>query len=72
MVLEGPMQFSVGVEYAFHSLFYMVDLPEDKTVGIKQIAELNAISETYLSKTFAKLRKFGIVRSIPVLKVVTS
>ena len=62
------MQFSVGVEYAFHSLFYMVDLPAGKTVGIKQIAELNAISETYLSKTFAKLRKSNIVRSIPGVK----
>jgi Rrf2 family protein len=62
------MQFSIGVEYAFHSLFYMVDLPEGKTVGIKQIAELNAISETYLSKAFAKLRKVGIVRSIPGVK----
>jgi len=58
------MQFSIGVEYAFHSLFYMVDLPERKTVGIKQIAELNGITETYLSKVFAKLRKAGIVRSI--------
>ena len=47
------MQFSIGVEYAFHSLFYLVDLPEGKTVGIKQIAELNAISETYLPKSFA-------------------
>ena len=62
------MQFSVGVEYAFHSLFYMVDLPEGKTVGTKQIAELNSISETYLSKTFSKLRKAGIVRSIPGVK----
>ncbi len=62
------MQLSVGVEYAFHSLFYMVDLQEGKTVGIKQIAELNAISETYLSKTFSKLRKAGVVRSIPGVK----
>lgn len=62
------MQFSIGVEYAFHSLFYMVDVPEGKTVSIKQIAELNAISETYLSKSFAKLRKSGIVRSIPGVK----
>ncbi len=62
------MQFSVGVEYAFHSLFYMVDLPDGKTVSIKQIAELNAISETYLSKAFSKLRKAGIVRSIPGVK----
>jgi len=62
------MQFSVGVEYAFHSLFYMVDLPEHKTVGIKQIAELNKITETYLSKVFAKLRKAGIVRSVTGVK----
>jgi len=59
------MQFSVGVEYAFHSLFYMVEIPEGKTIGIRQLAELNKITETYLSKVFAKLRKAGIVRSIP-------
>jgi Rrf2 family protein len=66
--MEKKMQFSIGVEYAFHSLFYMVDLPERKTVGIKQIAELNGITETYLSKVFAKLRKAGIVRSITGVK----
>ena len=62
------MQFSVGVEYAFHSLFYMVDVPEGKNIGIRQIAELNAITDTYLSKIFAKLRKAGIVRSITGVK----
>ena len=62
------MQFSIGVEYAFHSLFYMVDIPEHKTIGIKQIAELNRITEAYLSKTFAKLRKAGIVRSVTGVK----
>lgn len=62
------MQFSVGVEYAFHSLFYMVDLPQHKTIGIKQIAELNKLTETYLSKVFAKLRKAGIVRSVTGVK----
>ena len=58
------MQFSIGVEYAFHSLFYMVDFPEHKPLGIKEIARLNGITESYLSKVFAKLRKAGIVRSI--------
>ncbi|MDA8407249.1 MAG: Rrf2 family transcriptional regulator [Deltaproteobacteria bacterium] len=58
------MQYGIGVEYAFHSLFYMVDLPEHKTIGIKDIAKLNGISETYLSKIFSKLRKAGLVRSI--------
>ena len=62
------MQFSVGVEYAFHSLFYMVEIPQGKTIGIRQLAELNKITETYLSKVFAKLRKAGIVRSIPGVK----
>lgn len=62
------MQFSVGVEYAFHSLFYMVDLPKEKTIGIREIAGLHGITETYLSKIFAKLRKAGIVRSVPGVK----
>jgi Rrf2 family protein len=62
------VQFSVGVEYAFHSLFYLVDLPSSKTIGIKEIAKLNGIAETYLSKVFSKLRKAGIVRSVPGVK----
>ena len=62
------MQFSVGVEYAFHSLFYMVDLPCHKTIGIRDIARLHGIGETYLSKIFSKLQKAGIVRSVPGVK----
>jgi DNA-binding MarR family transcriptional regulator len=60
---DSTMQYSVGVEYAFHSLFYLVDLREQKTIGIREIARLHGITETYLSKIFAKLRKAGIVRS---------
>ena len=62
------MQFSVGVEYAFHSLFYMIGIPEGKTVGIRRIAELHGITETYLSKIFTKLCKAAIVKSIPGVK----
>ncbi|OLN28549.1 Rrf2 family transcriptional regulator [Desulfovibrio sp. DV] len=62
------MQFSIGVEYAFHSLFYMVDIPNGKTIGIKRIAELHGITETYLSKIFAKLGRAQIVKSIPGVK----
>lgn len=58
------MQLSQGVEYAFHSLFYMTDMPGGTMIGIKELAELNKLSETYLSKIFTKLRKAGIVRSI--------
>ena len=62
------MQFSVGVEYALHSLFYMVELPQGKVIGIKELAAFNGISETYLSKVFTKLRKSGLVRSISGVK----
>lgn len=58
------MQYSVGVEYAFHSLFYMIDIPKGKTIGIKELSKLNNISESYLSKVFTKLKKAGIVRSV--------
>ena len=53
------MQFSIGVEYAFHSLFYMVDLPKHKTIGIRELARLNGIKETYLSKIFENFEKQG-------------
>ena len=59
------MQFSVGVEYALHCLLYMVDMPSGRSVGIKDLATYQGVSETYLSKVYTKLRKAGIVKSIP-------
>lgn len=59
------MQFSIGIEYALHCLLYMVDLPTGRTVGIKDLAAYQGVSETYLSKVYTKLRKAGIVKSIP-------
>jgi Rrf2 family protein len=43
----------------------MVDIPSGKAVGIKDLAAFQGVSETYLSKVYTKLRKAGIVRSIP-------
>lgn len=59
------LQYSVGVEYAIHCLLYMIDIPEGKSVGIKDLATYQGVSETYLSKVYTKLRKAGIVKSIP-------
>lgn len=64
LLICPAMQLSQGGEYAFHSLFYMVDMPVRSTIEIRELAELNKLSETYLSKIFTKLRKAGIVRSI--------
>lgn len=59
------MQFSIGVEYALHCLIYMVNSPAGKSIGIKDLAAYQGVSETYLSKVYTKLRKSGIVKSIP-------
>ncbi|MGG7177434.1 Rrf2 family transcriptional regulator [Clostridium paraputrificum] len=62
------MKFSIGVEYALHCLLYMVNLEEGKSVGIRDLATFQGISETYLSKVYAKLSKSGIVKSVPGVK----
>ena len=59
------MQFSVGLEYSLHCLLYMVDMPAGKSIGIKELALYQGVSESYLSKVFTKLRKNGIVKSVP-------
>lgn len=59
------MKFSVGVEYAMHCLLYMTDSPEGKSFGIKDLAAYQGVSETYLSKVFTRLKKAGILRSVP-------
>ena len=59
------MQYSVGVEYAIHCLLYLVDVPMGKSIGIKDLAAYQGVSESYLSKVFTKLKKAGVVKSIP-------
>jgi Predicted transcriptional regulator len=58
------MKFSVGVEYALHCLLYMVNLEEGKSVGIRDLATFQGISETYLSKVYAKLSKSGNYKNL--------
>lgn len=62
------MKFSVGVEYAIHCLLYMVNIEEGKSIGIKDLAAFQGVSETYLSKVYTKLSKSGIVKSVPGAK----
>lgn len=62
------MKFSIGIEYALHCLLYMVDLNENKSIRVRDFAEFQGISESYLSKTFTQLSKAGIVLSSPGIK----
>ncbi|MEH7095042.1 RrF2 family transcriptional regulator [Neobacillus vireti] len=62
------MQYSVGVEYALHCLVYLIDVPSNDSIGIKDLAEFQGLPETFLSKVFGKLSKAGIVSSVPGVK----
>ena len=62
------MKFSVGVEYALHCLLYMVNLDEGKSVGIRDLAKFQGISESYLSTVYARLSKAGIIKSVSGVK----
>lgn len=62
------MKYSVMVEYALHSLVYLIDVPSNESIGIKELSEFQGLSETYLSKVFGKLSKAGIVSSVSGVK----
>ncbi len=62
------MKFSVGVEYAIHSLVYMVEYREKQSISIIDLAAFNNISESYLSKVFTKLSKAQLIKSVPGVK----
>lgn len=62
------MKFSVGVEYALHCLLYMVNQEDGRSVGIRDLATFQGISESYLSKVYAKLSKSGIIKSVSGVK----
>ncbi len=62
------MKLSIGIEYALHCLLYMINTKKEETVGIRDLATFQGISETYLSKIFTKLSKANIVKSIPGVK----
>lgn len=62
------MQYSVGVEYALHCLLHLVDNTKGGNTGIKELAQYQGVSESYLSKIFTKLKKAGILKSITGVK----
>ena len=48
-------------------LYFMV-LPSGKNIGVQQLAEMQKISPTYLSKILTKLVKAGMIQSTPGIK----
>lgn len=46
-------------------MLYFVASPSGKTIGVQQLAEVQALSPTYLSKILTKLVKAGLIESTP-------
>jgi Rrf2 family protein len=59
------MKYSQATNYALHTMLYFVSLPPGTTIGVQQLASLQALSPTYLSKILTKLVKAGLVESTP-------
>ncbi|WNC16328.1 Rrf2 family transcriptional regulator [Brevibacillus brevis] len=58
------MQFSKSTGYALHALIHLAQSGSGQYVGIKELASVLGVSESYLSKIMSKLRQDGIVRAV--------
>lgn len=59
------MKYSQATNYALHTMMYFVALPSGQTIGLQQLATLQEISPTYLSKILTRLVKAGMIESTP-------
>ncbi|MET4560259.1 Rrf2 family protein [Lysinibacillus parviboronicapiens] len=59
------MKYSKATNYALHTMVYLTLTPKGKTVGVDQLAKIQSLSPTYLSKILTKLVKAGLIQSTP-------
>ncbi|MCM3033126.1 MULTISPECIES: Rrf2 family transcriptional regulator [unclassified Niallia] len=59
------MKYSKATNYALHTMVYLSLMPKGKLVGVEQLAKIQDLSPTYLSKILTKLVKAGLIESTP-------
>ncbi|WP_151736974.1 RrF2 family transcriptional regulator ['Paenibacillus yunnanensis' Narsing Rao et al. 2020] len=57
------MKFSKATNYALHTMLFLAVSPQNKLIGVQQLAERQQVSTTYLSKILTKLVKAGMIES---------
>lgn len=62
------MRYSKATSYALHTMVHIILQPEGSSVGVQELAEMQQLSPTYLSKILTKLTKAGLIRSTPGAK----
>lgn len=59
------MKYSKATNYALHSMVHLAMEPDKDAVPVEDLAQLQKLSPTYLSKILTKLVKAGLVQSTP-------
>lgn len=59
------MKYSNATNYALHTMVHLIRLPKGSTMGVQELAEMQKLSPTYLSKILTKLTKAGLIESTP-------
>ncbi|MFC0273031.1 RrF2 family transcriptional regulator [Metabacillus herbersteinensis] len=59
------MKFSKATNYALHTLVHLATVPKGKAIGVKPLAQLQGLSQAYLSKILATLVKGNLIESSP-------
>ncbi|WP_209020105.1 RrF2 family transcriptional regulator [Jeotgalibacillus proteolyticus] len=62
------MKYSNATNYALHTMVYLTIQEGEKLVGVQELADMQRLSPTYLSKILTKLAKGGLIESTPGAK----
>ncbi len=62
------MKYSRATNYALHTMVYLTLTEKRESVGVEQLAKIQNLSPTYLSKILTKLVKAGLIESTQVLR----
>lgn len=59
------MKYSKATNYGLHTMVYLTLQQKGKSIGVEQLAKIQNLSPTYLSKILTKLVKAGLIESNP-------
>lgn len=62
------MKYSNATNYALHTMVHLMRVPKENAIGVQELAEMQKLSPTYLSKILTKLTKAGLIESTPGAK----
>lgn len=62
------MKYSNATNYALHTMVHLMLQPGGSSVGVQELAAMQKLSPTYLSKILTKLTKAGLIESTPGAK----